>query len=284
MGKVSDALEKSNKERIRQVPPRRVATKPVRRDTPQVTTRKVSQIRIPTKGKTRLDKNLIAALNARAFEAEQFKLLKTNLLFPASGKPPKVIMVTSAVPSEGKSFVAANLSISIAQNIDDHVLLMDGDLRLPTISKLFGIEKAQGLAEVLMGKTTMESVLHKVAVDKLTVLPAGKPPSNPSELLSSEKMSAIISETKNRYSDRYIIIDTAPPRITAESSAIARHVDGILIVVHAGKTKRETVEELVKSLGKEKILGVVLNRLDVHRFAYYGYAKYGKYSKYYKQS
>lgn len=229
------------------------------------------------------NENLVTALKPQSFEAEQFKLLKTNILFPAEGQPPKVIMITSAVPGEGKSFVAANLAISIAQNIDEHVLLMDCDLRLPTIHKLFGIDGAKGLSDVLRKDTPVSSLLRKTSVQKLTILPGGMPPNNPAELLSSEKMSQLITEMRDRYDDRYIIVDSAPPQLTSESGALSKKVDGILLVVNHGSTKRETVKELIDIVGRSKILGVVLNRFDTVVSSYYGYGKYGKMSRYYKE-
>jgi len=228
-----------------------------------------------------IDEKLITLLKPQSFEAEQFKLLRTHLLFPASGKPVRSIMVTSAVPGEGKSFVASNLAISIAQNIQEHVLLMDCDMRMPCLHTLFGFGDVPGLSEHLSNDMPLSSMLLKTKVDKMSILPGGKPPHNPSELLSSQQMSKLFKEVKDRYSDRYIIIDTPPPKLTAETNVIARQVDGIILVVRYGSTNREVVKDLIKIIGKEKILGVILNRFDTRSSSYYGYKKYGKYGKYY---
>lgn len=122
-------------------------------------------------------------------------------------------MVTSASPSEGKSFVAANLAVTMARSIDEYVLLMDCDLRAPTVHNLFGYnnQPIKGLSDYLINKIPLSDALKKTAVDKLTILPAGTIPSNPSELLSSEQMRRMLHEVKLRYNDRYIIIDTPPP-------------------------------------------------------------------------
>ena len=188
-------------------------------------------------------------------------------------------MVTSAVPGEGKSFVASNLAASIAQNIDQHVLLMDCDMRKASVHSNFGFDEVEGLSGYLSKKTPLSSLLLKTDINKLTILPGGKPPNNPAELMSSKKMSELLKEVTSRYNDRYIIIDSPPPHITSETSIIARQVDGILLVVKAGSTNREMVEELLEMMGKEKVLGVVVNWFDMSSMKNYGYGKYGKYGK-----
>ncbi len=279
MGKIFDALEKSNKEKVPFdfSPDDAESSKkeqPVLKD---VFKKDYSS----DKASGQIDKNLVTLLKPQSFEAERFKILKTSLLFSTTGESPKVIMVSSAVPGEGKSFVTANLAISIAQNIDEHVLLIDCDLRLPSIHKRFGYGQTAGLSEYLSGKISLTSTFLKTKVEKLTIIPGGNPPPNPSELLSSDQMAQLIEEVKTRYRDRYIIIDTAPPQLTSEAGALAKLVDGILLVINCGKTKREIVSELVNTFEKDKILGIVFNRYDFQSSAYYGYGKYNKYSKYY---
>jgi exopolysaccharide/PEP-CTERM locus tyrosine autokinase len=228
-----------------------------------------------------VDDNLVSLLDPLSFEAEQFKILRTNLLFPVSGQAPRSILVTSTVPGEGKSFVAANLAVSIAHDIDRYVLLVDCDLRRPRIHTQFGFTDVPGLSDYLTNGAVLQDLLINTRVDKLSILPAGKQPPNPAELLSSEKMSALIEEITNRYSDRMIIIDSPPPKLTAESSFLARKVDGIIVVVSYGRTRRDDVKELIQKLGKHKILGSIINRFDIRSFGYYGYRKYRQYGHYY---
>jgi exopolysaccharide/PEP-CTERM locus tyrosine autokinase len=220
-----------------------------------------------------IDKNLVALLNPQSFEAEQFKILRTNLLFPASGKSPQSIMVTSVAPGEGKSFVAANLAVSVATHVNWNVLLVDCDLRRPSVHSKFGFGEVPGLSDYLSIGRELPSLLLRTAVDHLTILPGGRPPSNPSELLSSERMAAFIDEVTARYNDRLIILDSPPPKLTAESTALARHVDGILLVVKYAKTPRNAAAELISKLGKDKVLGAIVNNFDA------GSARYHK--KYY---
>lgn len=222
-----------------------------------------------------LNPSLVTLSKPDSIEAEQFRLLKNNILFPEKGTPPRSIMVTSASPGEGKSFVASNLAISMAQNIDEHVLLMDCDLRSPTIHSVLGLPQGPGLSEYLSNAKPLSSLLVKSFMNKLTVLTAGSLPKNPSELLSSEQMRRLIHEVKLRYDDRYIIIDTPPPYITSEANAIVRQVDGVVIVIRHGKTRKKDIEDIIDIYGKDKIIGVVQNFAKRRAGYGYGYYKYG---------
>lgn len=222
--------------------------------------------------------DLVTVNQPHNFESEQFRSLKTNLMFASERGAPRTIMVTSAVPDEGKSFVSANLAVTFAQSVDEHVLLLDCDLRLPTVHKVFGImDGSPGLSDLLTGKKEIPEVLYKTGVEKLTVLPGGTIPANPTELLSSKRMKNLLMELESRYKDRYIIIDSPPPLLTAEAIAISRQVDGIIIVVKHESTSRKDVKEMIDLLDNDKILGVVVNRYDVRLAKYYGYGKYGAY-------
>jgi len=232
-----------------------------------------------------IDSNLITFHQPQSVEAEQFKKLRSNILLPPGGnQPPKSILVTSATPGEGKSFISANLAVCIAQNLDDHVLLIDCDLRNPTIHSILGYDKVPGLSEYLTKGVSLSSLLLKTAIDKLTILPGGALPENPSELLSSEQMSLLIKEVEKKYKDRYILIDSPPANLTAETKAISKLVDGILIVVNYGSASHKLVKTLIKTVEKDKILGVVANRFDFQKTGYYHYAKYHRRKKTYGKS
>ena len=229
-----------------------------------------------------IDRNLIVLTRPNSFEAEQFKILRTNLLFPVSGKPPRTIMITSAVSGEGKSFVAANLAVGIAQGINEHVLLIDCDMRIPSVHRFFGLNNIQGLGDYLVDDVPLSSSILKTNSERLTVLPGGKPQHNPAELLASKKMSQLLIEVKTRYPDRYIIIDAAPPQLAAETGVIARQVDGTIMVIESGSTKRELVKDTLDKLDKKKMLGIVVNRFDAQSMKY-GYGGYRKYNNYYAE-
>jgi protein-tyrosine kinase len=219
------------------------------------------------------DPALVAYHNPQSVEAELFKVLRTNLLIPVKGRPPKSILITSAMPGEGKSFVAANLAISIARGVEERVLLMDADVRRPSIHRFFGLNQTGGLSDYLVTGTNVSKHFIKTPVDKLTILPAGSPPENPVALLTTHKMKALLHEVSRRYEDRFIIIDSAPSSLASETAAIANYVDGVIIVVRSGETPRKAVAEVIKQLGKEKILGIIMNHSDQTVKKYYGYGK-----------
>ncbi len=291
MGKIFDALEKAGKE-----PPKKPQTPHLRKEMPvkeAQDNRKIVLLKKEDRGSPEMDPSvtggfdqldihpsIVCATQPNSFESEQFKLLRSKVLFPHSGPSPRTIMVTSAIPGEGKSFVAANLAVSIAQNINEYVLLMDCDLRRPTVGKLFGSGDRAGLSEYLSGEGKLDNLLVKTNIDKLTVLTGGSPPSNPAELLSSQKMGDLIQEVRERYRDRYVVIDAPPPHLTAEARVMANKVDGIVLVVRYGGVNRKMVKDVTELIDKNKIIGVVFNRVEVPAFTYYGYGKYGKNKKY----
>ena len=219
---------------------------------------------------------LICVTKPHSVEAEQFRVLKNSILFPENGAPPRTIMVTSTAKGEGKSFVAANLAAAIASSIDEYVLLLDCDLRHPTVHSMFGLENTQGLSTYLTKGVPLSSVLKKTFMDKLTVLPGGETPANPSELISSEQMRRLIKEAEQRYSDRYVILDTPPPYLTSEANALARNVDGIVLVAKYGYTRKQRIQDIIDIYGKDKILGAVMNFAKGKFGLKYGYNyKYG---------
>jgi len=208
---------------------------------------------------------------------EQFKTLKTRILHTRNGNPPRTLLVVSALPLEGKSMVAANLAISLAQGIREHVLLVDCDFRKPDLHKLFGLAPEKGLADYLSGNADLPEILLKTDTPKLTLLPVGKKPSNPVDLLSSEKMNHLVQELKTRYNDRYIIFDSTPIQLTSEPTVLLSQVEGVILVVKAGKTNREMVLRIIQDIEKEKLLGIVLNGLEKSlstSSSYYYYHRY----------
>ena len=272
MGKIFDALEKANRR------PGPKESSPAKRkrqhrgNAGQGNVVPFADLKSPDPDQ-KLDSHLVAYHNPQSVEAELFKVLRTNLLFPSEGKPPKSIMITSAIPGDGKSLVSANLAVSIARGVEEHVLLVDADIRNPSINRYFGLGRPEGLSEYLKSGKDVSTHFIKTVVEKLTILPAGTPPDNPAELLTTQKMKALLNEVAQRYEDRYIVIDSAPPSVAPETAAIANYVDGIIIVVKAGKTPRTAVSEVIEHFGKDKILGLVLNQSDQSIKKYYGYGK-----------
>jgi len=232
------------------------------------------------------DHRLITFYEPDSVASEQFRKLRTQILRLNIPRPPRTILVTSSTSGEGKTFVAANLAAGIAHDFQAHSLLVDSDLRNPSLGKWMGIHNGYGLSDYLVGKKEIPDLLIKTEVERLKVLLGGTLQDNPSELIGSGRMEALIRELKERYIDRYIIFDSTPILATSEPEVLCKLVDGIIFVVRAGMTPRETVKQAISALDKDKILGVVLNDLQfrssglTNRYfgsndSYYGY-RYAK--------
>jgi len=232
----------------------------------------------------RWDDRLVLAMSTTGPVAESIRTLRTRILFPNSGKAPRSILVTSASPGEGKSFICANLAISLAQGVDNHCLLVDCDLRRPTQHNLFGLANKAGLADYLQHKKKLSELLVPSGIDKLSVLQAGQRSINPAELLGSTSMISLVDELVKRYDDRIVVLDSPPLHAASETAVLAQHVDGVVLVVRYGASRREYIKALADAIGREKILGVVFNAykstmLDYKLFGYYEYQQNYYYSE-----
>lgn len=232
-----------------------------------------------------LNPHLIIHPDIPPIVTEQYKKLKTFLFQYQVGGPPKTIMVTSTLPGEGKSTVAANLAITIAQGIGEYVLLVDCDLRRPNLHKIVGVSSKMGLTDYLTKDIDLDQVLVKTSIDKLTLLPSGGFSSKHApELLASEKMKNLISELRTRYEDRYIVFDTTPIHATADPSILATGVDCVILVIMAGKANRDLAAKAIQSLGKQKVAGIVFNGIDQSGLLYKYKYQYRYHSKYYSKT
>jgi exopolysaccharide/PEP-CTERM locus tyrosine autokinase len=206
------------------------------------------------------DERLIKVVGFSNRTAESFRVLRSKILLPQDGRPaPKTIMVTSALPREGKTFVTANLGIALAQGVDQHALLVDCDLRAPSLAKIFGISTENGLADYLQGNDDLASLLRRTSSRKLSILASGLPPVNPAELLGSARMQNLVEELSDRYPDRYVIFDTPPLEVASESKVLSQAVDAVVLVVRQGTSSRALVEKFIADIGKDRIIGVIFN-------------------------
>lgn len=224
--------------------------------------------------------SLVVLSDPWSYSSEQFRSIKTSIMFPEDGRELRMILVTSSVPGEGKSFVATNVAASIASSMDNYVLLIDGDLKRPTIAEIFSLPpEAPGLDVYLNNQCSLEDVIYRTQIEKLSVIPAGNVVENPSELIASSAMSHMLTEVRSRYSDRYVIIDSPPPLFAPETIALSRYVDGIVVVIRNDKTLKKTVAEMLDKLDRTKVIGIVLNRYDVPFGRDKNYREYYTYRK-----
>jgi capsular exopolysaccharide synthesis family protein len=212
--------------------------------------------------------------------AECCRTLRTNLMFMSVGaKTAKVFVVTSTNPREGKTTVASNLAASIAQS-GKRVLLVDTDLRRPRVHAVFGISKDPGVTSVVVGATDLKSCVVASEVPGLFVLPAGPVPPNPSELLHSPRFHELLERARQEYD--CVIFDSPPLGAVTDAAILSPQVDGTIVVVQAGQTTRDALRSTIRQLNDvgAKILGAVLNNLDISSAEYgqgYYYRRYGEY-------
>ncbi len=204
--------------------------------------------------------------------AEEFRKLKEAVVkMTKRERFDNLIAVTSSIMHEGKSMTAINLALSLASEYDHTVLLVDADLRRPSIHKYLNLGHGKGLSDCLREGLDLGDVLVKTDYGKLSVLPGGTPVSNPVELFSSDAVRQMFREMKGRYADRYIIIDTPPVLPFAEARSIAGIADGVILVVKEGQPSLGQIEETLQALD-DKVLGIVYNAARVQsKSSYYYY-------------
>jgi exopolysaccharide transport family protein len=210
--------------------------------------------------------------------AEGFRSLRTAVLFSSPDNPPKTILVTSFIPKEGKTFITANLALVIAY-AGESVLLIDADMRKPQLHKMFDLENRKGLSNVIMGE---EPPIHKsILHEKLDVMTCGPVPPNPAEILGSKRMAEFMEQMKGRYDK--VVIDTPPISSVTDAVVLSRLADSIIYVVHGGMTTRETAMHGSKIMRDvdAKVIGAVLNNIDIGRENYYYSHYYHYYYHYY---
>ncbi len=192
---------------------------------------------------------------------DAYKMLRTQVLQRLNENDWNVLAVTSPGSGEGKSLTALNLAASMAMEIDHTVLLVDANLRHPSLHEHLGLPDGPGLNDYLTKDTSLSELLvHPKGIDHLTFLPAGAAMFNSAEMLNSPKMTHLVNELKNRYAGRIIVFDLPPVLSAADALAFAPYVDAALLVVEEGKTSRQEVENALNLLSSTNVLGTVLNK------------------------
>lgn len=210
-----------------------------------------------------------------SISAEAYKAIRTSIKYSAVDKPIKTIVVTSSVPGEGKSTVAGNLAISLSE-ADNRVLVIDCDLRRPTIHKKFHLSNARGLTNYLVDKCDLKDIIQSFS-PRVSVISAGTIPPNPAEILGSQGLEDFIHKMEREYN--YIILDTPPILAVTDAQLLAAKSDGTVMVVRYGKSKEKVIKAAYKELVRvnSNIIGSILNGCDnKDKGAYYGnYYYYG---------
>lgn len=192
-------------------------------------------------------------------QAKRIDMLRSQLLYPFHGEPPRTIMITSSAPREGRSLLTSNLALSFARGLQQYVMVMDCHLTEPSQHRLLKVDRTPGLTDFLLWDAEVPDIIHWTDVDRLSVIPAGSPSNRSAEILATDKMAGLVKELRSRYHDRYILLDSPPVQAFDDPAVLARMVEAIVVVVLAGVTDRELVLRSIRSLPEEKILGLVFN-------------------------
>ena len=210
--------------------------------------------------------------------ADEFRVIKRPIIRNALGrdgsklKNGNLVMVTSALPAEGKTFTALNLAMSVAMEYDSTVLLVDGDVAHPGLPRLLGVPEAPGLLDLLTNdKLDVADALVKTNIDKLTVLSAGSAHRRATELLASEQMASLLNEIASRYHDRIIIFDSPPLLATTEARVLATHMGQIVMVVAAESTSQNSVNQALATIESCEVVLMMLNKARLNEVGTYGY-------------
>ena len=248
MGKITEALKKVNNERVS-----RIQKKPEI----QYVIRKVEN--------SSIDEHVVSFHDSSSPIGEQYKMIRTNLQRLAVTKNYKTFAITSSINGEGKTVTSINLAISMAHDLDDKsILLIDADMRKGKMAGYLGINNTPGLSEILKGELEADAAFISPGINNLTVIPAGKVPRNPAELLASKKMQALLASFKTRFD--YIIIDTPPVMPLTDACILGPIVDGIILVIQAGRTQRDIIQHAENRLHQAhaKTLGYIMTNIEYH--------------------
>jgi receptor protein-tyrosine kinase len=239
----------------------------------------------PSSRQVEIDLGRLAAMgyltpNApRSQIANEFRVIKRPLLNNLQGRSatpverPSLIMVTSSLPGEGKTFVSVNLAISLAMELDKTVLLVDADVSRPSILSRLGLPPAPGLLDLLTDRSlVMSDVLLRTNIEKLALLPAGQPHGRATELLASDTMNRLLDEMASRYPDRVLVFDAPPLLPSTESRVLATHMGQVVLVVEAEQTQEKTVAQTLATIESCPVVLPLLNKISRSEVgSYYGY-------------
>jgi protein-tyrosine kinase len=207
-----------------------------------------------------LERHRIVSFSDEGSIGDQIKILRTQVLDRMRQIGGNTLLVTSANPHEGKTVIALNLALSISQEVGQTVLLVEADMKTSSMDRYLGLDIRKGLSDFLMSETDIPDALINPGIDKLVILPAGRPISTSAELLGSPRMELLVKEMKNRYPDRFIIFDGPPMLSFADPLVFSRLIDGILLVVEAEKTSKKDIARVMDLLKGKPVIGAIYNK------------------------
>jgi len=193
--------------------------------------------------------------------SDRFKLLRTQVLSLLREQGNNCILIASANRREGRTTTAINMAISMAQQLDNTVLLVDSDFKEPAVHKILGLSAEQGLSDCLLGKATIEETLINPGINRLVILPGGRPIPNSAEILGAPRTETIFRELKERYADRYLIFDSPPLLASADSLILSEYADAILLVVEAERTTTNDLLRMRDLLGGKPVIGTIFTKV-----------------------
>jgi non-specific protein-tyrosine kinase len=252
-----------------------VSSAPASAQPPKVVRVKYSKTRVHRTDRDQLRENKILSLFSNQKTTTEIEMLRTQVLTKLQKTGGNSLLVTSAHPGEGKTFTSINLGVSIAQQLDKTVLIVDCDLRNPWkrhfdfSSDFFGIHIREGLADYLQRKVALEDIILNPGIEKLTIIPGGRPLPNSAELLSSNRMKDLVVELKTRYQeDRIVIFDSPALLACTDPLVFSDAIDGVILVVQAERTSPEEIKRVTELLKDRNLLGTVLNKSSEQREYY----------------
>lgn len=223
----------------------------------------------------RVEPRIVAVTSPNSTYCEEYRSLRTHILHKSQKQKLQSIVVASINPSEGKSITALNLSWLLAQTDGVRALIIDSDLRMPSLTDYLGIETDKGLSEILSERAALKDSIIRLEPAGLHLLPGGEARSDVAEMISGPKFKEILREAKEMFD--YVIIDAPPLGIFTDANVLINHADGALLVVRAGRTRYDTVDRILETLPRERMMGVVLNQSeDVLNESHYNYGYYKK--------
>ena len=269
MSRVFRALEKAEREKQEGSKKESVFKLPEQKS---VSAKEVSAVRIPYErpvevGLPSKKETSILVAPPNSFAEEQFRMLKTQI-FQWSSNPPHIILVTSSFPREGKTTVSLNLALAIAQEIQKKAILVDADLRRPSIYHE-SHRGSKGLSNYLLDQVELSEILVGSDMENLSFIPGGPSPKKSAELIGTQRMKDLLTSLRELGDNSYVIIDSPPILSTSEPTLLSKMVEGVILVVMADRTPRDSIRRAIQSIDREKIIGVVLNQEELKASHYY---------------